>query len=129
MFFGVSDLYQLQTNFYYSLNLVKRNKNINQNKNLLKVQKLFINGALKSNKNFSSEIFTIDFNPTLSFYLNSETISTQYNSIFFKNVNFSFEESYFGLINTQLKFPFQINLKNFDFEVSYYLNLPRSIGD
>lgn len=71
------------------------------------------------------EKWKVSLNPQLSFLMSEQTVSEQINSGFF---NFqSVERDVFGLINTQISFPFQLDIGNWDFELSYNLNLPKAL--
>ncbi len=75
-----------------------------------------------------SEGFGLSFIPMLSLYVNRETLSTEYNALFFRRlITITEEQDIFGLINTQLQFPIVMSYKNFDLELGYIINFPRAI--
>ena len=128
IFFDGSNLFQIASNFYYSFNLIKkRERGIKQNKRS-PVWKVNVNGKQNTRRILNDKL-TLDFNPMVSFYFNSETIDTEYSPSFFINQNSSADQNYFGLINTQIKLPIEFNLNNIDLEFSYYINIPVPIGD
>ncbi|MCT4590045.1 MAG: hypothetical protein N4A71_19625 [Carboxylicivirga sp.] len=60
--------------------------------------------------------------PELSFFYDSEEVE--------QNLEFKQQQNYstkFGLLNTEISLPLMINLKDFDIEMGYTLNLPRSL--
>ena len=126
-FFDGSNLFQLASNLYYSFNLIKKRKKIKEQKRS-QVWKVNVNGKQKSRRTLSDKL-TLFFNPMVSFYFNSETIDTEFSPSFFINQNSSANQNYFGLINTQIKLPFEFSLNNIDLELSYYINFPMPIGD
>ena len=126
-FFDGSNLFQLVSNLYYSFNLIKKREKIKEQKRS-QVWKVNVNGKQKSRRILSDKL-TLFFNPMVSFYLNSETIDTEFSPSFFINQNNSANQNYFGLINTQIKLPIEFSLNNIDLEISYYINFPMPIGD
>ena len=126
-FFDGSNLFQLASNLYYSFNLIKKREKIKEQKRS-QVFKLNVNSKQKSRRILSDKL-TLYFNPMVSFYFNSETIDTEFSPSFFINQNNSANQNYFGLINTQIKLPFEFSLNNIDLELSYYINVPKPIGD
>ena len=126
-FFDGSNLFQLASNLYYSFNLIKKREKIKEQKRS-QVLKLNVNSKQKSRRILSDKL-TLYFNPMVSFYFNSETIDTEFSPSFFINQNSSANQNYFGLINTQIKLPFEFSLNNIDLELSYYINVPKPIGD
>ena len=75
-----------------------------------------------------SEGFGLSFIPMLSLYVYRETLSTEYNALFFRRlITITEEQDIFGLINTQLQFPIVMSYKNFDLELGYIINFPRAI--
>ena len=126
-FFDGSNLFQLASNLYYSFNLIKKGGKIKEQKRS-QVWKVNVNGKQKSRRILSDKL-TLYFNPMVSFYFNSETIDTEFSPSFFINQNISTNQHYFGLINTQIKLPFEFSLNNIDLELSYYINVPMPIGD
>jgi len=128
IFFDGSNLFQIVSNFYYSFNLIRKKEKEKEKKTRSQIWKVNVSGKNKS-KTFFSKSLTFDFNPMISFYFNSETIDTEYNPSFFINQNYSMDQNYFGLINTQIKLPVEFNLNNIDIEFSYYINIPSPIAD
>jgi len=126
-FFDGSNLFQLVSNLYYSFNLIKKREKIKEQKRS-KVWKVNINGKKKLRRILSDRL-TLYFNPMFSFYFNSETIDTKFSPSFFIDQNSSASQNYFGLVNTQIKLPVELNLNNIDLELSYYINIPMPIGD
>ena len=126
-FFVGSNLFQLVSNLYYSINLIKKREKIKEQKRS-QVWKVNVNGKQKPRRILSDKL-TLFFNPMVSFYLNSETIDTEFSPSFFINQNNSANQNYFGLINTQIKLPIEFSLNNIDLEISYYINVPTPIGD
>ena len=126
-FFDGSNLFQLASNLYYSFNLIKKGEKIKEQKRS-QVWKVNVNGKQKSRRILSDKL-TLFFNPMVSFYLNSETIDTEFSPSFFINQNSSANQNYFGLINTQIKLPIEFSLNNIDLEISHYINVPMPIGD
>ena len=126
-FFDGSNLLQLASNLYYSFNLIKKREKIKEQKKS-QVWKGNVNGKQKSRRILSDKL-TLYFDPMVSFYFNSETIDTEFSPSFFINQNSSANQNYFGLINTQIKLPFEFSLNNIDLELSYYINVPMPIGD
>ena len=126
-FFDGSNLFQLASNLYYSINLIKKREKIKEQKRS-QVFKLNVNSKQKSRRILRDKL-TLYFNPMVSFYFNSETIDTEFSPSFFINQNISTNQHYFGLINTQIKLPFEFSLNNIDLELSYYINVPMPIGD
>ena len=126
-FFDGSNLFQLASNLYYSINLIKKREKIKEQKRS-QVFKLNVNSKQKSRRILRDKL-TLYFNPMVSFYFNSETIDTEFSPSFFINQNSSANQNYFGLINTQIKLPFEFSLNNIDLELSYYINVPKPIGD
>ncbi len=125
-FFDGSNLFQLASNLYYSFNLIKKGEKIKEQKRS-QVWKVNVNGKQKSRRILSDKL-TLYFNPMVSFYFNSETIDTEFSPSFFINQNISTNQHYFGLINTQIKLPFEFSLNNIDLELSFYFNFPMPIG-
>ena len=128
IFFDGSNLFQIASNFYYSFNLIKKREKIKEQNKRSQVWKVNVNGKQKPRRILTDKL-TLDFNPMVSFYFNSETIDTEYSPSFFINQKSSADQNYFGLINTQIKLPIEFNLNNIDLEFSYYINIPVPIGD
>ena len=128
IFFDGSNLFQIASNFYYSFSLIKKREKIKGQNQRSQVWKVNVNGKKKPRRILTDKL-TLDFNPMVSFYFNSETIDTEYSPSFFVNQNRSVDQNYFGLINTQIKLPIEFNLNNIDLEFSYYINIPVPIGD
>ena len=127
LFLDGSNLFQLVSNLYYSFNLIKKREKIKEQKRS-KVWKGNINGKKKLRRILSDRL-TLYFKPMFSFYFNSETIDTKFSPSFFIDQNSSASQNYFGLVNTQIKLPVELNLNNIDLELSYYINIPMPIGD
>ncbi len=67
----------------------------------------------------------VSWNPQLSFLMSQQTVSEQINSGFFNSQ--LIDRDVFDLINTQISFPIQLDIGNWDFELSYHLNLPKAL--
>lgn len=128
IFFDGSNLFQIASNFYYSFNLKKKREKIKEQNKRSQVWKVNVSGKQKRRRILTDK-WSLDFNPMVSFYFNSETIDTKYSPSFFINQNSGANQNYFGLINTQIKMPIELNLNNIDLEFSYYINIPVPIGD
>ena len=69
----------------------------------------------------------LDFCPEVSFLFSKQTISEEISfSSFNSIVN---ETDVFDLINTQFSFPFEVDYGNWDFQLIYSINAPKSIGN
>ena len=67
----------------------------------------------------------LDFCPEVSFLFSKQTISEEISfSSFNSIVN---ETDVFDLINTQFSFPFEVDYGNWDFQLIYSINVPKSI--
>jgi len=64
--------------------------------------------------------------PQMSFLLSKQTLSEQIISGFF-NIK-TLQRDVFDLINTQLNFPLQLDIGNWDFQFSYNINLPKALA-
>ena len=74
---------------------------------------------------FENERREMSFNPQLSFLMSEQTISEQIASGFFNTQ--IMEREVFDLINTQISFPIQLDSGNWDFQLSYNINLPKAL--
>jgi len=69
----------------------------------------------------------LDFCPEVSFLFSKQTISEE---ISFSSFNSIINETdVFDLINTQFSFPFEVDYGNWDFQLIYSINAPKSIGN
>ena len=69
----------------------------------------------------------LDFCPEVSFLFSKQTISEE---ISFSSFNSIINETdLFDLINTQFSFPFEVDYGNWDFQLIYSINAPKSIGN
>ena len=67
----------------------------------------------------------LDFCPEVSFLFSKQTISEE---ISFSSFNSIINETdVFDLINTQFSFPFEVDYGNWDFQLIYSINVPKSI--
>ena len=70
---------------------------------------------------------TLDFCPEVTFLFSKQTISEE---ISFSSFNSIINETdVFDLINTQFSFPFEVDYGNWDFQLIYSINAPKSIGN
>jgi hypothetical protein len=75
----------------------------------------------------------IQLEPEVSLYFGSQSVYYEVNTNLYDYLyDDDYETTYttedeFGLMNTQLKLPLNISYKNFDFEVGYVYNIPRSL--
>ena len=74
---------------------------------------------------FENERREMSFNPQLSFLMSEQTISEQTASGFFNTQ--IMEREVFDLINTQISLPIQLDSGNWDFQLSYNINLPKAL--
>lgn len=74
---------------------------------------------------FENERREMSFNPQLSFLMSEQTISEQIASGFFNTQ--IMEREVFDLINTQISLPIQLDSGNWDFQLSYNINLPKAL--
>ena len=68
----------------------------------------------------------ISFNPQLSLLMSEQTISEQIASGFFNTQ--IVERDVFDLINTQISIPLMVDIGNWDFQLSYNINLPKALA-
>ena len=126
-FFGGSNLFQIQANLIYNISLYSVANPANRstaNNDIIMLSDNFNIAKSKSN----NQRTVIEFSPSLVLFVNSEKISTDTNSLLFnRNYSLLSEQTYFGLINTQLQLPVNLNWKYFDIEISYNLNFPKSV--
>ena len=76
---------------------------------------------------FETQRWEMSFNPQLSFLISEQTISEQIASGFFKMQ--TLERDVFNLINTQINIPLELDIGNWDFQLSYNINLPRALAN
>ena len=76
---------------------------------------------------FETQMWEMSFNPQLSFLISEQTISEQIASGFFKMQ--TLERDVFNLINTQINIPLELDIGNWDFQLSYNINLPRALAN
>ena len=76
---------------------------------------------------FENERREMSFNPQLSFLMSEQTISEQIASGFFNTQ--IMEREVFDLINTQISLPIQLDSGNWDFQLSYNINLPKALAN
>ena len=76
---------------------------------------------------FENERWEMSFNPQLSFLMSEQTISEQIASGFFNTQ--TVERDVFDLINTQISLPLQWDSGNWDFQLSYNINLPKALAN
>ena len=76
---------------------------------------------------FETQMWEMSFNPQLSFLMSEQTISEQITSGFFKMQ--TVERDVFNLINTQISIPLELDRGNWDFQLSYNINLPRALAN
>ena len=74
---------------------------------------------------FENDRREMSFNPQLSFLMSEQTISEQIASGFFNTQ--IMEREVFDLINTQISLPIQLDSGNWDFQLSYNINLPKAL--
>ncbi|MFC0877997.1 hypothetical protein ACE01N_15475 [Saccharicrinis sp. FJH2] len=126
-------------NFYNNLNLGFSLKHKNTG---LRFDYAMMTGSDTISHQFSIDLYTrikllslgrldrIQFKPEISTYFGSELVETllnpeQQNQMFFEPV-YGYNEK-FGLLNTQLILPVSISYKDFDFEIAYIHNFPRTL--
>jgi hypothetical protein len=63
--------------------------------------------------------------PQLSVFLGEEAV--EYQAIIRRSITQTLTENKFGVLNTQLILPLRVSYKNFDLELGYTYNLPRSL--
>ena len=76
---------------------------------------------------FENDMWEMSFNPQLSFLMSEQTISEQIASGFFNTQ--IMEREVFDLINTQISLPIQLDSGNWDFQLSYNINLPKALAN
>ena len=76
---------------------------------------------------FETDSWEMSFNPQLSFLISEQTISEQIASGFFSTQ--TVERNVFDLINTQISIPLELDRGNWDFQLSYNINLPKSLAN
>ena len=76
---------------------------------------------------FENDRREMSFNPQLSFLMSEQTISEQIASGFFNTQ--IMEREVFDLINTQTSLPIQLDSGNWDFQLSYNINLPKALAN
>ena len=76
---------------------------------------------------FENDRWEMSFNPQLSFLMSEQTISEQIASGFFNTQ--IMESEVFDLINTQISLPIQLDSGNWDFQLSYNINLPKALAN
>ena len=73
---------------------------------------------------YLGEQFSLKFNPRVSFILSEENINPEY---YFYEEFLESEQTRFGLINTQFRFPIYMEINRLSAEASYSINFPRDI--
>lgn len=76
---------------------------------------------------FENKRWEMSFNPQLSFLMSEQTISEQIAPGFFNTQ--TVERDVFDLINTQISLPLQWDSGNWDFQLSYNINLPKALAN
>lgn len=76
---------------------------------------------------FETERWEMSFNPQLSFLMSEQTISEQIASGFFTTQ--TVDRNVFDLINTQISIPLELDRRNWDFQLSYNINLPKALAN
>ena len=76
---------------------------------------------------FETERWEMSFNPQLSFLMSEQTISEQIASGFFTTQ--TVDRNVFDLINTQISIPLEMDRGNWDFQLSYNINLPKALAN
>jgi hypothetical protein len=76
---------------------------------------------------FETERWEMFFNPQLSFLMSEQTISEQIASGFFTTQ--TVDRNVFDLINTQISIPLELDRGNWDFQLSYNINLPKALAN
>ena len=74
-----------------------------------------------------TESWEMSFNPQLSFLMSEQTISEQIASGFFTTQ--TVDRNVFDLINTQISIPLELDRGNWDFQLSYNINLPKALAN
>ena len=114
-FFGGESFFQVTTNALYSFNIIGESNKDN-----------YIDGIaeLIGKRSYQEEQFSLNFNPRVSFILSEENINPEY---YFYEEFLESEQTRFGLINTQFRFPVYMEINRLSAEVSYSINFPRDI--
>ena len=76
---------------------------------------------------FEYERWEMSLNPQLNFLMSEQTISEQIASGFINSQ--TVERDVFDLINTQIGLPIQLDSGNWDFQLSYNINLPKPLAN
>ncbi|MEC8636984.1 MAG: hypothetical protein VXX99_06220 [Bacteroidota bacterium] len=76
---------------------------------------------------FEYERWEMSFNPQLNFLMSEQTVSEQIASGFFNTK--TLERDIFDLINAQISLPIQWDTGNWDFQLSYNINLPKPLAN
>ena len=76
---------------------------------------------------FETDRWEMSFNPQLSFLMSEQTTSEQIASGFLNTQ--TLERDVFDLINTQISIPIELDTGNWDFQLSYNINLPKALAN
>ena len=114
-FFGGESFFQFDVNALYSFNIIGESNKDD-----------YIDGTaeLIGKRAYLGEQFTLKFNPRVSFILSEENINPEY---YFYEEFLESEQTRFGLINTQFRFPIYMEINRLSAEASYSINFPRDI--
>ena len=74
-----------------------------------------------------TESWEMSFNPQLSFLMSEQTISEQIAYGLFNTQ--TLDRDVFDLINTQISIPLELDIGNWDFQLSYNINLPKALAN
>ena len=74
-----------------------------------------------------TESWEMSFNPQLSFLMSEQTISEQISYGLFNTQ--TLDRDVFDLINTQISIPLELDIGNWDFQLSYNVNLPKALAN
>ena len=74
-----------------------------------------------------TERWEMSFNPQLSFLMSEQTISEQIAYGLFNTQ--TLDRDVFDLINTQISIPLELDIGNWDFQLSYNINLPKALAN
>ena len=74
-----------------------------------------------------NESWEMSFNPQLSFLMSEQTISEQISYGLFNTQ--TLDRDVFDLINTQISIPLELDIGNWDFQLSYNVNLPKALAN
>lgn len=74
-----------------------------------------------------TESWEMSFNPQLSFLMSEQTISEQIAYGLFNTQ--TLDRDVFDLINTQISIPLELDIGNWDFQLSYNVNLPKALAN